>query len=219
MEKIAIYGTGALARELLLYNNRYHLFELDVFIDDNQTSTGFYNNKPVLSFSDFIKKYSGIIRPKVLVSVGYTGCNVNREKTCEKLLEHGFELANFIAPNSNCWPSTIKGVNVIVLDNVFIGDDCEIGSGVILCPGTVLSHGVRVGDYSFFSDGVVVGGNAKIGNNSFVGLNSTIKSSVKIGSYNIIGSAANVIHDTPDFSVTIGNPGITKQKDTIHTKI
>ena len=130
-----------------------------------------------------------------------------------------FGLANFIAPNSNCWPNTIKGSNIIVLDNVFVGDDCEIESGVILCPGTVLSHGVKVGEYSFFSDGVVVGGNAKIGNNSFVGLNSTIKSSVKIGNYNIIGSAANVIHDTPDFSVTKGNPGITIQKDTLHTKI
>ena len=219
MNKIAIYGVGALASKLLLYNIRYQLFEVAAFIDDNETKAGFYNEIPVLSYKDFINRFAGQEQPKVLVSVGYTGCNVYRENTCKKVMDHGFELANFIAPNSNCWPNTIKGTNVIVLDNVFIGDDCEIETGVILCPGTVLSHGVKVGAYSFFSDGVVVGGNARIGKNSFVGLNSTIKSSVKIGSYNIIGSAANVIHDTPDFSVTKGNPGITTPKDTLHTKI
>lgn len=219
MNKIAIYGLGALAREIILYNIRYHLFDLVAFIDDNEAKTGSYEGIPVLSFKDFINGCTGQEQPKILVSVGYTGCNVFRENTCKKVLEHGFELANFIAPNSNCWPNTIKGNNVIILDNVFVGDDCEIESGVILCPGTVLSHGVKVGEYSFFSDGVVVGGNAKIGKNSFVGLNSTIKSSVKIGNYNIIGSAANVIYDTPDYSVTKGNPGITIQKDTLHTRI
>ena len=219
MNKTAIYGLGALARELELYNIRYHLFDLVAFIDDNESKTGSYEGIPVLSFDDFINEFTVKEPPRIIVSVGYTGCNVFRENTCKKVLENGFELANFIAPNSNCWPNTIKGSNIIVLDNVFVGDDCEIESGVILCPGTVLSHGVKVGEYSFFSDGVVVGGNAKIGKNSFVGLNSTIKSSVKIGNYNIIGSAANVIHDTPDFSVTKGNPGITIQKDTLHTKI
>lgn len=153
------------------------------------------------------------------MAIGYTKCNLYREQVCLKLQAAGYPLVNYISPGSNCWNGTIRGNNIIVFDNVFVGVGCELYDGVIISEGTTLSHDVKVGKYVFFSDEVTVGGHATIGNNSFLGLNSTIKSNSKIGSYNIVGSGTNVIRSTEDYSLTIGNPGVSYIKNTLQVDI
>ncbi len=218
MERIAIYGAGALARQMIKYNERYHLYEIVALIDDNMENKTQWGI-PVLRYDLFRQDFSGESMPQVIVSIGYAGCNVAREQVCTKLMEDGLRLGNFISPGSNCWPGTIQGKNILVFDNAFIGVDCKICDGVIISEGCVFSHGVGVDGYVFFSDGVVVGGNAKVGNNSFIGLNATIKSSVHIGSYNIVGAAANVLHNTDESMITKGNPGRSINCDTLKIRI
>lgn len=219
MEQIVIYGAGALARKIIKYNWRYSLFDIIALIDDNSKIEAEKWGVPVWGYQQFKQLYKKGDAPSIIVSIGYTGCNRFREDVILRLMTDGYKLGNFISPGANCWPDTIRGCNILVFDNAFIGDDCELANGVVICPGCVLSHGVHVEDYVFFSDGVVVGGNARIGKNSFVGLNSTIKSSVNVGKYNIIGSAANVLKDTEGFMVTKGNPGRSVIGDTLNMKI
>lgn len=218
MEKIALYGNGALTTKLLYYNKRYCLYDIIAIIDDSETASS-HNEVPVMSFIDFKKAYPVHHAPKILITIGYTSCNTVREKVFNKVISSGYSLTNFISPKANCWIDFDSSSNIIILDNVYVGPFCKIGNGVIICPGTLLSHGITVGDFSFFSDGVVVGGNAIIGKNSFVGLNSTIKSSTKLGEFNIVASAANVIRDSEPKSVLKGNPAIASLKDTKQIKI
>lgn len=137
-----------------------------------------------------------------------------RETVCERLKAEGYELANFISPGANCWNDTIKGVNIMVFDNAFVGLGCELKDGVIISEGTTLSHDVVIEPYCFFSDEVTVGGHARIGRNSFLGLNTTIKSNLKLGTHNIVGCAANVLKDTEDYCVVVGNPARARKADT-----
>lgn len=156
----------------------------------------------------------------IIVSIGYVRCNIYRRKAAERVLEAGYQLCNFIAPGANVWPGSVQeNDNVLVFDNAFIGVGSKLERGVIISEGTVLSHDITVGEYTFMSDGVVVGGHSKIGQHSFVGLNSTIKSNTTLGEYNIIGCAANVLKDTPDNCVVKGNPGIAEQRDTLSVDI
>lgn len=217
--QIALYGTGAICQMLRLYNARYDLFDIVALIDDNSDSEEHESELPKMTFKSFCEIYPPVTGIRVLVTIGYTNCNIHRERICKNVRDAGYSFVNFIAPNANVWRDTIRGTNVIVLDNVFVGMGSEIDDGVMIMPGTVLAHDVIVDKYVFFSNAAVVGGNARIGNNSFVGLNSTIKSSVVLGAYNVVGSAANVIHDTPANSVVKGNPGVAVVKDTIHMKI
>lgn len=154
-----------------------------------------------------------------LVTIGYTRANTLRAAVCNRLKADGYHLANFISPGSNCWSDTIKGENILVFDNAFVGIGCELHDGVIISEGVTLSHDVIVEPYCFFSDAVAVGGHACIGRNSFLGLNSTIKSNTRLGPFNIVGCAANVLRDTESDCVAVGNPARYRKADTREVRI
>lgn len=219
MEQVVIYGAGALAGQIVKYNWRYSLYDIVALIDDNPYVGSEKWGIPVWNYQQFKEHFKLEDAPLIIVSVGYVDCNRAREEVCLRLMTDGYKLGNFISPGANCWPNTLKGRNILVFDNAFVGVDCELSNGVVISEGCVLSHGVYVDDNVFFSDGVVVGGNAVIGKNSFIGLNATIKSSVHIGKYNIVGAAANVLKNTDSFMVTKGNPGRSVAGDTLNMKI
>ena len=49
MQKLFVYGTGALARQLCLYNERYPLYDIIAYVDDNIIKNKFMD-RPVISF-------------------------------------------------------------------------------------------------------------------------------------------------------------------------
>lgn len=218
MEKIALYGNGALTKRIVFYNNHYKIFKIIAIIDDDSSDIQ-SPEIPIMNFAEFKEKYKPESELKILITVGYAHCNTIREKLFKKVLNSGYSFANYISPRSICWVDLSKSYNIIVFDNVFIGPGCKIGSGVVICPGTHLSHDVTVGDFCFFSDSVAVGGNAYINKNTFIGLNSTIKNSTIIGEFNIVASAANVVHSSASKSVLKGNPAMATVKDTLNVKI
>ncbi|MCQ2193537.1 MAG: hypothetical protein MJZ28_01150 [Paludibacteraceae bacterium] len=219
MTKLIIYGVGTLARQIYYYNERYCLYEIVAFVDDNPNIPREFLGKPVMSYNEASVRFCDKKSISYIVAIGYVKCNVPRKNVCEKLKRDGYQLANFITSGSNCWPDTKMGHNVIVFDNVFIGIGCELKDGVVISEGSTLSHDITVGEYTFFSDEVTVGGFAEIKNNCFLGLNSTVKSASVIGAYNIVGAGANLLHTTDDFCVTIGNPGVSTKKDTLSVSI
>lgn len=218
MEKIVLYGNGALTKDLLQYNTQYALYDIVAIIDDSgdrNTNSGL----AILSFDEFKASYEELGCPKVLVTIGYSRCNSIREKVYNNVKDAGFLFTNFISPRCVCWSDLSECSNLIILDNVYIGPDCKLGNGVVIYPGTALAHDNIVGDFSFLSVSVVVGGNASIKKNSFIGLGVVIKSSVTVEEYNVVASGANVIKTTMPKSVLKGNPATAVVKDTLEVKI
>lgn len=227
MDNLVIYGTGALARSIVLYNERYRLFNVKCFIDDNMLAGESFMGFPVLHYGEYQQITPQSVnslddtdtKDYFLVTIGYTRANTLRAAVCNRLKADGYHLANFISPGSNCWSDTIKGENILVFDNAFVGIGCELHDGVIISEGVTLSHDVIVEPYCFFSDAVAVGGHACIGRNSFLGLNSTIKSNTRLGPFNIVGCAANVLRDTESDCVAVGNPARYRKADTREVRI
>ena len=218
MARLAIYGVGSIAEQVYQYNLRYHLYDIQVFINDNASENESFHGLPVMCFDKFKENYS-FNDVSVLVTIGYTKCNTIRQRVCLKVEEAGFRLSNFISPGANCWPASVIGHNVIVFDDVFIGTGAHVMDNVIIYEGAKIAHNVTLKENVLLSLGVVIGGNAEIGVNTFIGLNATIKSSAVVGAYNIIASGANVIKSSMAHSVIKGNPGVAEQKDTLQVKI
>ena len=216
--KIVIYGIGSLGEKLFEYNKRDGLYDIVGFVDDKDNLEVSYCGLPTMNYRQFIEKYSPT-ECKVFVAIGYVKCNYYRELVVKKVSDAGYELVNYISPNSICWEEVLVGKNIFVADNVFVGHGCKIYDGVIIYEGCTFSHDAEIESYCFLSLRVAFGGFTKLGHNSFVGLNSTVKDDVVIGPYNIIGCGTNVIKSTTENSLTVGNPGVSKQKDTISTKI
>lgn len=57
MEKVAIYGAGALAKQIVAYNKRYNMFDIVAMIDDNVQSFDYAPEIPVLTFDKFKNMY------------------------------------------------------------------------------------------------------------------------------------------------------------------
>lgn len=217
-DKIVIYGASSLGKKIYEYNKRDHLYDIVGFVDDKQDQDAICCDLPLMNYEQFKQKY----QPgdcKVFVAIGYVKCSYYREMVVGCVTRDGYELINYISPNSICWEGTLVGRNIFVADNVFVGHGCEIHDGVILYEGCTFSHDAVIEAYCFLSLRVAFGGYTKLGHNSFVGLNTTVKDDVTIGVYNIVGCGANVIKSTNDYNITIGNPGVSRQKDTMSIKI
>lgn len=218
VKRLLVYGTGSLSEKIFEYNKRDKIFDLVGFIDDNKSADSSFCGHPVISFEECQSLYS-IDEVAVFVAIGYVKCNYYRQIVCNKVKAHGYDLVNYVSPNSICFENVLVGDNILICDNVFVGHGSKIHDGVILSVGTTLSHENEIGEFSFLSSCVVLGGHARVRNNCFVGLHSTVRDSVIIEAYNIIGSGTNVLKSTVPYSVTIGNPGVSKMEDTCNMSI
>jgi UDP-2-acetamido-3-amino-2,3-dideoxy-glucuronate N-acetyltransferase len=125
-------------------------------------------------------------------------------------------MSQHIAESAEIGRNSSWGFNVIIMDNVKIGQDCLIGHNVIIYEGTIIGNGVRiddntiigkkplssprsifkvdpnlkpveVGDQCQIGANVVIYVQSKIGNNCLIADSATIRENVEIGDLNIIG--------------------------------
>lgn len=215
--KLIVYGTGSLAEKIYFYNKRDGLFDIVAFVDDNKVNIEFHGI-PIITYQDCLNLYS-VDEYVFFVAIGYTNCNLGRERVCNKLQDNGYELINYISPNSIVFDNVILGSNILICDNVFVGHSSKVSDGVILSVGCILSHENIIGKFSFISSAVVLGGHAVVDNNCFIGLHSTLRDAIKVSEFNIVGSGSNVIKATEPYSITKGNPGVSEVRDVMSTKI
>ncbi len=57
MEKVVIYGAGALAIQIVAYNRRYKMFDIVGLVDDNAKAFDYAPEIPLYSFEDFMRTY------------------------------------------------------------------------------------------------------------------------------------------------------------------
>lgn len=112
----------------------------------------------------------------------------------------------------------------IIHPSVVVGGDVLVGLGSVICPGSILTWGVKVGgnvilnlnatvghdaelgDFVTVSPGANISGNVRIGEGSYIGTNAAIREKVRIGKYAVIGMGAVVLRDVEEAAVMVGNP-------------
>lgn len=101
---------------------------------------------------------------------------------------------------------------------------CHIGTGSIICPGTILTTNIVVGffviinlnctighdciidDYTTISPGANISGNVKIGKCCYIGTNAVIREKITICDDVVIGAGAVVVKDITEPGTYVGNP-------------
>ena len=158
---------------------------------------------------------------RILNTIGYSKMNTIRERVNNDILLTGIAPFSYISkrafvlsPNLN-----ILSLGCIIMPNVFIGSNVQIGKSTIIYSNCSLTHDIVIGDNVFCGSGCVVGGNVNIGKNSFIGMNSTIKNRVSLGPYSLVGCGSNVINKVEkERCVIVGNPArILAYKDSMES--
>lgn len=193
MKQIVIYGVGHMA-EFIYYSFQYDSgYEVVAFCVDEaylEASETSHFGLPVLGFSDVLKQFP----PDSCLMHIAVGRNNAREIIFKKVLEAGYDFANYISSKASVWPDLVTGRNVFIDQASVLQPYATIGDNCMLI-GARIGHHCRIGNNALLS-GTSLAGNVTIGDNSFLGINSGVKESVQIGSHNIIGGNCFITKNT-----------------------
>jgi UDP-3-O-[3-hydroxymyristoyl] glucosamine N-acyltransferase len=105
---------------------------------------------------------------------------------------------------------------------VVFGDHVEIGSGTVICRGTVddtrigpwsklddhvfVAHNVQIGMDTLIIAMAEISGSVTIGNHVWIGPSVSIREHVTVGDGALVGIGANVLNDVGAGEVVVGNP-------------
>ena len=219
-----IYGIGGFAREVFPLvkekaqennNSKIYFIVDDKYLNDKRELRGI----EIISFNNFIE----ISNAEKFLTVGFS--DVLRR----------IEVFNFCEKN-NIKLLNISATNVVIMDNVKIGDgyilcpyvtltsDVTIGKGFQANIYSYVAHDCSIGDYVTFAPAVKCNGNVHIGDNVYVGTGAIIhqgKSNkpLKIGKGAVIAAGAVVTKNVPEGMTVFGNPAIEFTKENIKRKM
>jgi sugar O-acyltransferase (sialic acid O-acetyltransferase NeuD family) len=134
------------------------------------------------------------------------GNNSIRE-TIYKNLESKVIFNTLVHPNSIVSSTAHLADNVLVSAGAILNAQVKIETGAIINTGAIIEHECAIGAFAHIAPGTVIAGNVSVGERSFIGANSVIKQGVKIGKDVTVGAGSVILHDIPDYSTVVGNPG------------
>ncbi len=206
MSDIIIFGNASIARLAYLeITDRTEHNVKGFTVDKDYIEQDSLFKLPVVPFDEV----SVAFKPekyKMFIAAGYVQVNKIRAQKYEHAKEIGYKFINIISMKSTIYSDLVVGENVFISHNSVIYNDVKIGNNVFIGAGCTIAHDVVIRDNCFFADGVAVSGYVNIGEKCFFGTNSTIRNRVDIGNECVIGAGANILEDTEDRSVYLGEP-------------
>lgn len=179
-----------------------------VFVDDALAGT-VVNGKPVLSHVQFVTEPA----TRRCAVIGVANGKI-RERIARLCMRDGIS------------PWSVSSTNVLVMDQVSIGEGAAISPFVTLTNNITIGrhfhanlysyveHDCVIGDFVTFAPGVKCNGNIHIGDHAYLGAGAVIRQGkpgqpLRIGAGAVIGMGAVVTRDVPDNTTVVGNPART----------
>lgn len=141
------------------------------------------------------------IDKQIIISIGD---NKIRKKIAEKIKTIYVKVVH---PNAVIALDTEIKEGTVVMAGVIINASVKIGRHCILNTGAVIEHDCEVDDFVHISPNVSLGGNVIVGEGSHIGIGASVIQGITIGKWATVGAGCVIIHDVPDYSVVVGNPG------------
>ncbi|WP_297089089.1 acetyltransferase [uncultured Draconibacterium sp.] len=196
MKEIVLFGIGPMAVNVFYCYQQFSKRKVAAFtVDDSFIQDDNFLDKPVVPFETVQNMYPPD-KYEMFVAMSYSDINRNRELKCKEAREKGYKLGSFIHPNAavfsdlkigdNCFVAACVSVqpNVVLGNNVFLRDSCNIG------------HDTRIADNCYIGGGASISGCITIKKNVFLGKGTVLRDGITIAENCIIGAGVTMLNDT-----------------------
>lgn len=202
MDKIAIYGAGGAAKDVLtIVRDMYPMVDLAqhmVFAEDDQ----YFKSREIHGIKVIPLSAVNFDEYKIAIAMG----DFHSRKKAIGNLPLQAKFATLIHPSATIGQMVKIGRGAIIAQHVTITIDVEIGDYCLLNTHTAIAHDCKIGHFFTTAPGVKVNGTCIIGDNVYIGSNACIKNKTKITDNAIIGMGAVVVRDILEEGVYIGCP-------------
>lgn len=202
MGQVVILGTGGMGREAAAWVEATGRGD-DVagFLDDDPACHGTeVAGLPVLGELRWIDDHLDV---EVVLAIGSPA---RRAAALEHLDAVGARPATVVHPDATLGPRVQLGDGVIVCPGVVLTCDIRVGRAAILNYGAMVGHDGQLGDAAFVAPGVHLAGNVTVGAQADVGIGASVIQGVHIGDRAVVGAGAVVIRDVAPDTTVVGVP-------------
>jgi sugar O-acyltransferase (sialic acid O-acetyltransferase NeuD family) len=137
------------------------------------------------------------------------GSGLGRERVVARLSALGIEserYATVVDPSVRNPGACPIGLGSILLANVVLTADAEIGEHVVVMPRVTITHDCLIDDFATLAAGVALGGGVRVGRGAFLGMNCSVRQGISIGIGATIGMGAVVLSDVRAAETWVGIP-------------
>jgi sugar O-acyltransferase (sialic acid O-acetyltransferase NeuD family) len=206
-EQIIIFGAGGFGREasrLVEEINQANgvIWRLLGFIDEDQALWGkVLRGYPVLGGWEALAELPQDV--KITCVVGEPAA---KRKLVKKALAMGRDFATLIHPEVKLAGDVEVGRGVLINEGCLLTTNISIGDHVSINPGCGIGHDAVLRAFTTLMWRVNISGNVKIGEACLLGTGATVLQGLKVGAGTIIGAGAVVTKDLPENCTAVGVP-------------
>jgi len=207
MKTIGIYGCGALGRHVSwilrsLEMNRDHSL---VFLDDSEDKKGSLDGLDIKSPKEF---FSDSESNSLVWGIGSPTA---RRSVFERIKSYEPSFLTLVHPSATVSDRVQIGKGVIIGAGSVISTDIEIADHVVINVNCSILHDTRIGRFSTLSPGVNIAGNVSMADAVFMGIGSTVINGTKsnpitLGDGSTIGAGACVVENIEAGATVVGVP-------------
>ena len=133
---------------------------------------------------------------KVVLGIGYSNLNQNREAIFNRIKSMGYTLETYIHPSAVVHYGATIGEGSMVLSNSVVEPFAEIGCNSLIWSNCTIAHHSKVHSHCWIASNTVLSGEASIKDLSFIGVGCTIVNKVTVEKLNIIGAGSLITKNT-----------------------
>lgn len=206
MKPLVIYGAGGFAREALELvrdvNRARPQWDVLGFLDDSPARRGTkLNDLPVLGGREWLD--TAPERPHVVLGVGSPAV---KRRLAEALRDRAAGFPTVVHPTVVASRYVELGTGVLVTAGNILTTQVKVGDFAMLNLACTVGHDCDLGAYVTVSPGANVSGNVRIGEGTDVGTGARIIQGISIGAWTVVGAGAVVSRDLPDNCTAVGVP-------------